>query len=206
MKASTILKLCVSGLLVVCAAIPALLRGGAFTLWILAGMALGAHGDVCLAGIPAVNRLYRQPFLVGAASFLLGHVCYITAFRTGARGVSPSFAVLFGASLLYMVAAYLVWALCVRGSRKPPGVRYGALAYGLVLAAMAVCALAFSLRRSGAYALWWTPAVGGVLFMLSDTLIAVKDMKGGRIPAADTWIWLTYAPAQALIVLSAWFY
>jgi hypothetical protein len=42
------------------------------------------------------------------------------------------------------------------------------------------------------------------LFLISDLFIAVDLFKPGRFPFLNKLVWITYGPAQALIVTSIW--
>ena len=49
----------------------------------------------------------------------------------------------------------------------------------------------------------WPLAVGGVLFLISDTILAARRLAGAAFPLVEDLIWLTYGPAQACIVFGA---
>ncbi|WTR18959.1 lysoplasmalogenase [Streptomyces sp. NBC_00138] len=149
---------------------------------LLAALACGWGGDVLLEIGGTV------PFLLGMASFATGHVCYLRLFaRRGAfAGARRAVAV--------RCAAYgVVWAalisLLVPG--LDPGMRVPVAAYSLLLAAMA----------AGAYGLGRRAALGGALFLLSDTLIATGLADWPQPPDGDVWIMLTYACAQMLLTV-----
>ena len=47
-------------------------------------------------------------------------------------------------------------------------------------------------------------AIGGALFLLSDLLIALRLFQNSQQPRLNDLIWLTYGPAQMLIVFNGW--
>ena len=47
-------------------------------------------------------------------------------------------------------------------------------------------------------------AVGGLFFFASDLILALELFNHTRFPWLGDWVWLTYGPGQALIVLSIW--
>lgn len=144
---------------------------------LVAALACGWGGDVLLEIGGTV------PFLLGMASFAAGHVCYLRLFAArgalAARG-RPRYAV-YGA--VWAVLVVLLWPGLDAGLRAPVAV------YSLLLAAMA----------AGAYGLGPAGTAGGVLFLLSDGMIAAGLADWPQPPAHDLWIMLTYAAAQALL-------
>ena len=62
---------------------------------------------------------------------------------------------------------------------------------------------AFALALGYALGFWLT-ALGGLLFVASDFIIGVTDIRGIKIKNANDWIWLTYVLAQAGIIYAVW--
>ncbi|MEV6568902.1 lysoplasmalogenase [Streptomyces kronopolitis] len=155
----------------------ALARGGPP---LLAGALLfGCGGDTFLqiGGVLA--------FLVGMGSFAAGHVCYLllfvrhgTAPGGGRPGRTSALAAGYGAVLA--VTVVLLWP------DLPAELRIPVAGYSLLLTAMAFGAL-----RAG-----WPAALGGLLFLLSDTLIASGIAHWPQLPLPQFWIMFTYAAAQ----------
>jgi uncharacterized membrane protein YhhN len=154
------------------------------------GMALSLVGDVCL-------MLPVDLFLPGLVAFLLAHIAYIVAFAPGSGGKARGLA--FG--LVAIIAAANLFGLL---PRVDAALKIPVVAYTVVLASMA----AFALARA------WTPAVmstlprsarmgaiGAVLFMASDSLLA-WDRFGGGIPMSALLVLGTYYAAQWCIARS----
>jgi uncharacterized membrane protein YhhN len=119
-------------------------------------------------------------------SFAAGHVCYLVLFaRHGApdarRGRTTAAAAAYAALLTGTVA--LLWP------DLPPELRVPVAGYSLLLTTMAFGAL-----RAGPWA-----ALGGLLFLLSDTLIATGIAEWPQLPAPQFWIMLTYVAAQCAL-------
>ena len=74
-----------------------------------------------------------------------------------------------------------------------------ALPYALLLATTAGVATGLALADSGFLLL----ALGAALFLLSDLILAGDMFSGLSFPLIGDVIWLTYGPAQMLIVYSA---
>ena len=190
----TLFKLALSGAMVMLAIVCALLRRTPYVWFVLIGMVLGFAGDLCLAKLPWVVRSLKDPFLTGMGAFALGHVCYIVAFcatlRAGGGGV------VWWVAFVELAFALIIWVLVKRAMPPGQGLMAGLLLiYVLLITAMA--SLGASLSLSSGVML---PLMGGMLFLVSDSLIALNDFGRVLIPRADTWIWATYVPAQLCVV------
>lgn len=135
--------------------------------WLIAALALSLLGDVYL-------MLPDDRFIAGLSAFLLGHVAYVVAFDAAGGTVAVwLFVVLVAAS-----------PFASRILRAAPGasMRAAVAAYMLVIAVMVASALA-----SGS----WSAALGAVLFLASDTMIAwnrfVSPFAGARLAIIVTY-------------------
>lgn len=138
------------------------------------------------AGDVGLNSAGEFAFLVALGCFLLAHVSYIVLFLRKLRMRRLSFWAL--AYLVWWVALIVILAPHIGSLLIPVAI------YGLVLGAMA--AIALSCNTLIAY--------GGVLFVVSDTLLGLHKFLPGFNPwQVDYFIMLTYIAAQALIVLGA---
>ncbi len=145
----------------------------------LVGLALllSAAGDVLLE----LDGL----FVAGMGAFGLAHVVYSIIFglRLKRDGVAPV-GWLPAAAIFAVSVALFVWFYPTMFEFAVPGT-----AYQIIISAMVVLAL---LSRAPVLA-----KVGAVLFMLSDTLIALGMFKGLDQPG---WaVWITYIGAQILL-------
>jgi uncharacterized membrane protein YhhN len=151
--------------------------------WFVLALALSLAGDVFL-------MLPSDRFIAGLLSFLLAHVAYVIGLT---RHGGPAGAVVVAAVPVVIVAAVL-GARFLRAARATGhGDLVGPLvAYMAVIAAMVTCALA-----SGNV----LAAVGAVLFMASDALIAETRFVGER-RWAPVVIMVTYHLGQTGLTLS----
>ena len=174
---------------------------------VLIGLVLSLAGDVFLLWP-------RQGFLPGLVAFLLAHLAYIAAFCVPLRlGSKP---LVFAA---YAVMAALVLAALWPG--VPPALRAPVVAYVICLGTMAAQAAAWwrasvdhhkpdaALARTDHQAdttlarighkvdtkLARMAALGGLLFMASDSLLATNKF-ALPLPLAPLWILATYWLAQ----------
>lgn len=149
------------------------------------GLLLSLAGDVFL--------LWPQRgFLPGLVAFLLAHLAYIAAFCVPVRLAARPLA--FAA---YALAAAAILSLLWAGI--PGALRAPVVAYVVCLAAMAAQALVWWRSRAAAAgadaSLARAAALGGLLFMTSDSLLAINKF-AAPLPLASLWILLTYWLAQ----------
>ena len=163
--------------------------GDAYARAILAGLVASLAGDVFLLWP-------QQGFLPGLVAFLLAHLAFIVAFtrRVPLLARSQPFA-------LYALAAAVL--LAQLWPDVPAALRWPVLAYVVCLATMAAQAGVVWLvaRGSGGEALARNVAIGGVLFMTSDTLLAFNKFSA-PIALSSLLILSTYWAALLLIAAS----
>jgi uncharacterized membrane protein YhhN len=151
---------------------------------LVSALVLSSLGDVLLA-------VRREGFFVcGLLSFLIAHLFYILLFVSH---WPKSFSVAqWKKMLVAMVVAFAVvmaWRLLPVGG----GLSVPVTVYLMVLTTMVIAAILAKFESR------WI-VIGAILFMISDSLIAVTRFKGLLSPApAGVLIWTTYYIAQYLI-------
>lgn len=142
-----------------------------------AGLLLSSVGDVLLE--------LDGWFVGGMAAFGLGHLCYLLAFAgwIGRDGLNRKAWPLAGLVLVISIALG-AWFFPGMGNLTGPALAYQFIISGMVITAM--------LSKAPAAARW-----GAVIFMLSDSLIAVGKFAHLEVPPGS--VWLTYAIAQILL-------
>ncbi|SNX57462.1 uncharacterized membrane protein YhhN [Streptomyces sp. TLI_55] len=153
---------------------------------LIAALLFGWGGDVLLLfdADPA--------FLAGMASFAAGHVCYIVLFQKYGTDIATVRARGGFLSVIYVVV--LATTIQSLWPDLPADLRVPVAGYSVLLTVMAYLAAARMGRVAG---------IGGVLFVLSDTLIASGVADWDQLPRPDLWIMLTYVAAQYLLVTGA---
>jgi len=165
-------------------------------LLIAVGMSLGFLGDLFMAGLlPAAPRV-----LWGMGAFGLGHVAYIAAFLRlanvlGLTANGPRLA----AWLAWLLIGAVGWYFVVFRGQQATALHWAALPYALLLASTAGLATGLALQARTFIPL----ALGGALFLTSDLILAAQLFNGLSFALIGSVIWLTYGPAQALIVAIA---
>ena len=135
------------------------LAGGAtgttYGCWVLAALVLSWWGDVLL--IPRSRRV----FLLGIASFLLGHVAFAGGFLL--RGVSPLACAVTALLLALPARQVLRWL----APHVPGEMRVAVRAYVVVICTMVACAVGTYVRAGNAGLL-----AGALMFFVSDLAVA----------------------------------
>lgn len=158
--------------------------------WVLVGLVLSLVGDVALLWP-------KEGFLPGLIAFLLAHLAYIAGFcgvqRFGARRLP---------FVAYAVVAGAILAALWPG--VPAALRIPVVLYVVCLASMAAQAAVLWLAARGTAdePRWRLAAIGGVLFVASDALLAINKF-AGPLPLAPLWILSTYWVAQWCIASSS---
>jgi uncharacterized membrane protein YhhN len=136
-------------------------------------------------------------FMFGLLSFLIAHVCYIFAYRNhqtetavselqGIQKIRLAFPVVLAGTGLIVVLYPVLGAL-----------RFPVMIYALTLVVMVLNAL-FRYGRTSSKSFWYVFG-GSLLFMLSDSLLAInKFLK--PISMAELLVMSTYMAAQFFIV------
>jgi uncharacterized membrane protein YhhN len=142
-------------------------------------LALGGVGDVALLGKS------DAAFMAGLVSFLAGHLAWIIALRRRYAGgrlrARPALAVPYLAAF-GAVNSYL-W-------HRTGKYRIPVIVYSAVLVVMSLAALDSGSPKA---------AVGGGLFLASDSLLALEKFGGLRLPTHEGLVMATYTSAQALL-------
>lgn len=166
-----------------------------FALLIALGMSLGFIGDLFMAGLLPRGR----SVIGGMAAFGLGHLFYISAILTLSNQLGLDAAVpRWGALFAWLMIGALGWYFVVFRGQKATTLHWAALPYALLLAATAGFATGLALQTAAFAPL----ATGAVLFLLSDLILAAELFNNARFPFIGDVIWLTYGPAQMLIIYS----
>ena len=133
--------------------------------------------------------------LYGMAAFGIGHIAYIVGMWLIARPHDvpyPNYMVL----VIWWIIAVICWFIVVyRGSEKTVFV-YAALPYALLLATTTGFATSLALLDTT----FVLVAVGAVLFLISDLILAAELFNNLHFKWIGDVVWLFYGPGQMLIV------
>lgn len=172
--------------------------------WVIATLVFSWLGDVFLMFLPVEgldDKLWgiernEQFFLAGLGSFLLAHVFYILAFALPFRGDSQKGIITskpwIGILLLVYGFGLIYWLLPHLGDFRIPVIIYACVIMLMVL---------FATNRFGRISegSFWATFLGALLFMLSDSMIAINKWPA-PFELAPTLIMITYISGQWGIV------
>ena len=159
------------------------------------GLFFSLIGDIFL-------MLSRRWFRIGLAAFLCAHLAYIWAFNATMPPFSLPFYVLTLAvfSLWLLIFAYLRAAMLQSSRNRRMLLSVGA--YSVVLALMLFSALVTLFRPEWPLQAGILSALGGAIFFVSDTMLAVdrfvKPFKRARF-----WVRVSYHVGQVLLAAGA---
>ena len=147
------------------------------------GLGFSTVGDVLLDLDPGL-------FVFGLGAFLLTHIAYTCLFvRNRASGIRLDPPLLAAVLLVLAFSATLsAWIVPSVGGLAVPVV-----AYICAITAMVVAAFLARFRQR------WV-AIGAVLFLISDSLLAINRFKA-PVPLRDYLVWTTYYLGQCGIAL-----
>lgn len=167
--------------------------GGAYAVLMVIGLVLGAVGDVLLQMMECRPQNRESFFRSGLGSFLAGHVFYIIAFLFIQSVTVWQF---LGALVLFGVMfALQVPARVELGAQKLPVYLYGAVISLMAAFAVGAVCTAPSLRST-------LVLLGGILFVVSDAILALIFFSPLKKRSLPTWNLATYYVGQILLALS----
>jgi uncharacterized membrane protein YhhN len=171
-----------------------------FNRWIALALLFSFGGDTLLL-FSEQGRGAPLFFLLGLGSFLLAHLFYIIAFGRYRRQEKGWLRTAPWALLPFIL--YLGWLLTFLWEDIPTDMRIPVAVYGLVI--IGVCLAAINLKTKVAKGVFWLFFIGILLFVLSDSLIALNKFKGADFyfPKIRLWIMGLYITGQFLITEGA---
>jgi hypothetical protein len=162
------------------------------------GITFGLLGDLFLADL--LWRSRSQSVMAGMAAFAVGHLGYIAGIGWLARcGSWQAAGPRWGALVLLWLVGIAGWyGMVIRGQSKIRTLHRVALPYALLLATTAGLALGLALQAVS----FWPLALGALLFLSSDLMLAGALFNEMSFPLIHDVVWLTYGPGQMLLVWS----
>lgn len=150
----------------------------------------GCAGDTALLGEGFVF------FAMGIALFLVGHIFYICLFGSRSWKGLKAWQWILAMVLCVCAVAALIKAIGINGALLAPmGI------YGFTLTLLVFSTLAGALRFGSLT--WWLLAAGAVLFMFSDSLIAIGTFKDLSPIMRGFGVMFTYLLAQTLLAIGS---
>ena len=146
-----------------------------FARLVIVGLMLGAIGDVCLNLRFLITDGAKRAFMLGIASFLLGHIAYVLALVSCAP-LALLYALPAAAIISFFLIRFVLARIEVDGAIKTFGI-----VYLCVVFFMAILALTMFLQepQNTGRALF---AAGGVFFAASDVLLVLGQFGRRKYP------------------------
>jgi hypothetical protein len=171
-------------------------------IYFAVGMTLGFVGDLFMARL----LIKRDTHVIGGiTAFGLGHIAYILGILRIADvfELTPLWTIV---GIVWLIGL-VWWFIVVYQGGERDVTHYAALPYTLLLSTTAGLAIALAVVHETASVSPFTIiGMGGVLFLISDLILAARLFRKAYFPLIDDVVWLTYGPAQMLIVYSiVWF-
>jgi len=161
--------------------------------YLLISIVFAFGGDTFLMFFP-YNEIF---FLLGLGSFLIGQLFYVFAFSNSIKNSKETFNKPVGITLLVVFLAYYA-VLMISLFPFLEDFLVPVLVYGIAVCAMGVSA-GWRLNKVSISS-FTTVFIGAMLFVLSDTVIAVNQfLYKGNLWMAQVSIMITYVLAQYLI-------
>ncbi len=161
-------------------------------VWLIAiGLFLGFVGDVALLK-PKVPAL----FILGLASFLIGHILYVIAFLQASNTFSGINIFVFAFIAVYIVVFILIQRFLGDSTKE---MKIPVILYMIIILTMSFCSLALLFSPQTGY--MKTPLfafLGSLCFIASDFMLANQLFKK-PFKFDQAYIMLTYLLAQFLI-------
>lgn len=164
--------------------------------WVLAGLLLSFAGDLVNSFLIDLSAMVKPQILLSIPAFVLAHLCYLAAYGRvlGWRPPSATARKLrLGMAVLWLPLSLMLWRLVI-DPEAPPLLLSLSVGYAMVVVLMGLVALWLPMER-GRIALW--PALGGLLFVVSDSLLGAYLLHGDLRPVwVSQLIWISYFAAQ----------
>lgn len=174
--------------------------GTRYSVFIAIGMTLGFVGDLYMADLIPWPRPH---VLGGMGSFGLGHIAYISGLLDYARTNHIAGPERWLSWLVWLLIAAVIWYILIyRGAEESQRtiLHTAALPYALLLAST----VGTSMGIAWSIPILWVFTIGAMLFLFSDLLIAIDLFNHKQFYLMGDVIWLTYGPAQMLIIITTY--
>lgn len=167
-----------------------------YSTFVFIGMFSSLIGDLFMAKLIRIkNRLVG-----GIIFFSLAHGFYITAYIKTMYDNNIMLSRYIFLSISIFLLFYMVsLVLCLKKLIKLNINNVAVLTYTSIIFTMGVFAFSLAVSLGSK---WWITFIGALLFMISDSIIALTEIWNIRLKNTGLWVWLTYVAAQIGIIYS----
>lgn len=164
-----------------------------YSLFVFSGTFFSFAGDIVMASIVKC----RDRIKGGIVFFSIMHMLYIAAYVSQIIKSSTCAYDFLYLSALYLIAIAILYII-LKVKKKLNGIFF--IFYGTVIITMSLCALGLAMFVKGPWILTFSSSL---IFILSDSIIAIGDNIKLSAKKRDVLIWITYTAAQMGIIYSA---
>jgi uncharacterized membrane protein YhhN len=162
---------------------------GSQRAFILAAIILSCLGDVFL--------LFENKFIFGLGSFLMAHVCYISAFIQDNQGW-----IFFKKDRRFWIISVGLYGIVFMSYLFP---YLGSMIIPVCIYSMAILTMFLTVInrwKSVSYDNFWWVLIGAIFFCLSDSLLAI-NLFAQPVPFGNILVITTYAVGQFMMILGS---
>ena len=164
-----------------------------YLMFIFLGMTFSAIGDMAMAKlIKSKDRL-----MLGMTFFSLAHILYILSYIE----ITKIFQYEFGGLILIFIIGYIVilgvWKKFVYNNTRTKKFNFISLIYSILISTMMFLSLNLAIESKGEFIIL---TIGATIFMISDFIISLSEIKEIGLKNQSIWVWITYVIAQICIV------
>ncbi|MGL4820793.1 MAG: lysoplasmalogenase, partial [Bacilli bacterium] len=171
---------------------------GTYSWWIAIGMSCSTVGDLVMASVIKVpNRLVG-----GIIAFAFAHASYTIAFHSLHTALAFESRLLVISICVSSLIALSLWRILGYAPDVSKALNFSSALYAIFIMSMGIAASFVAIFSHG---VWVWPAIGAWLFIVSDALIALTEIRHLPIRHSAIWVWITYVFAQILILYGLFF-
>ena len=190
--------------MLILALIMAIAGNGSFErISIFIAMAFAFLGDMCLLYYGKdKNDSTRKVFFIGMISFAIAHIWYTISYVSRLNQLEWAhipFGMVIGACLAIIIINITVEIIKESSHWYDRKIFSYCIIYASVLAIAMVFIYGYAYGKNGGIVI--IPPVGITLFLISDCLIAIRELLGKDSIALQRWIWILYVTGQTMLII-----
>ena len=162
-----------------------------YRMFVFIGMIFSTLGDFAMAGI----LKSKNKFILGMSLFAVTHFFYISAYIS-MFSLTQNLKIVFITFLCFYLIIYIIFKSFILSGKKS-AFQLAAMLYGFIIGAMASFSMILFIVNGSPFLL---TALGGIIFMSSDMIIALAEIGKHKIKNKGIYVWITYILAQLLII------
>ncbi|WP_040330468.1 lysoplasmalogenase [Clostridium ihumii] len=164
-----------------------------YLMLLFIGMTFSTIGDIIMARIVKVKDRLSYAIIF----FILAHVSYMGSYILATSKLEGNFICLIFIIPIGYIFTTIIWSKFVKNKMKSKKINYLSLVYSLVIVTMMMISLNLTITTTTKFLL---TTVGAIVFILSDLIIGVSEIKEKGPKNQSIWVWITYVIGQMCII------